>query len=106
VIKMTILIHRKEDTSFEEFREYYEQEHAPLAEGMPDLRKYVVDFPTDPSEAPYDAIAHLYYEDLAALGESFESETGQEVQADAATFIDQERQETMIVEETTWLDET
>jgi uncharacterized protein (TIGR02118 family) len=103
---MTILIHRKEDTSFEEFREYYEQEHAPLAEGMPNLRKYVVDFPTDPSEAPYDAVAHMYYDDVAALGESFESETGQEVQADAANFIDQERQQTTIVEETVRLDET
>jgi len=103
---MLILIPRKGDMSFEEFREYYEREHAPLAAELPNLRKYVVDFPTDPSESPYDAVAELYFEDVGDLGAAFESETGEAVQADAAEFIDRENQRTMIVEESVFLDET
>lgn len=106
MIKMVIFVPRQEDMTHEEFREYYRQDHAPLAEGLPNLRKYVVDFPTNPGDAPYDAIAELYFEDMGGLGAAFESETGQEVQADAANFIDQEAQRTMIVEEDVRLDET
>lgn len=106
MIKMVIFVPRKEDMTHEEFREYYEDHHAPLAEDMPDLQKYVVDFPTDPGKAEYDALAELYFEDVADLGASFESEVGQEVQADAANFIDQENQKTMIVEEMVQVDRT
>lgn len=105
MIKMLIFVPRKEGMSFEAFRDYYDEEHGPLASELPNLRKYVVDFPRDPTKAEYDAVAELYFDDMGDLGAAFDSEVGQAVQEDAAAFIDQENQRTMIVEESVYLDE-
>jgi uncharacterized protein (TIGR02118 family) len=97
MVKMLILLDRKADMSFEEFREYYVEEHAPLVEEMDEVDRYVVDFPTDPEKSAHDAVAELYFEDVAALGTGFESEAGGAVQADADNFAAE--QTTLIVEE-------
>jgi uncharacterized protein (TIGR02118 family) len=90
MVKLTITLSRKDDMGFEAFREYYEEEHAPLAAQLPGLQEYTVTFPFEPEEAPYDAVAELYFEDGEALGKAFGSELGEEVQADAANFADVE----------------
>jgi hypothetical protein len=41
----------------------------------------------------------LYFEDMDALAEAFDSELGQAVQADAAEFADVDAGETLYVEE-------
>lgn len=99
MIKMLILIPRRADMSYTEFREYYEDTHGPLSSDLPNLRKYVIDFPTDPERTPYDAVAELYFDSMADLRAAFDSDVGEKVQADAANFIDSEDRRTMIVEE-------
>lgn len=102
MVKMLILLDRKDDMSFEEFHEYYMEEHAPLVEEMDAVDRYVVDFPTDPEKSAYDAVAELYFEDVAALGSAFETDAGQAVQADAENFAAD--QTSLIVEESVQFD--
>jgi uncharacterized protein (TIGR02118 family) len=86
MVKMVILLDRKEGWSFEEFREYWLAEHAPLVEEMPNVQRYVTSFPTDPERADHDGMAELYFEDMAVLSDAFDSEAGQAVQADGDEF--------------------
>ena len=104
MIKLVNLLVRNEDLSHEEFVERWEGPHAALAKELPGLRRYITSAPVDPSRSEYDGIVELYFDDMAALGEAFESEAGRRVQEDAAEFADVERGPTLYVEETVQLD--
>jgi uncharacterized protein (TIGR02118 family) len=70
--KHVALLVRKEGTSREEFREYWEHEHTPLARDIEGVVRYHTVYPSDPDSAEFDGIAELYFETLeelhAALG--------------------------------------
>lgn len=106
MIKFVNVLMRQEGLSHEEFRERWTGEHAELARELPDLRRYATSVPTDPEKTGYDGIVELYFDDVAALGAAFESEAGRAVQDDAAEFVDMDRSERLIVEETVQLDRT
>ncbi|UIP00782.1 EthD family reductase [Halobaculum sp. CBA1158] len=97
--KLAITLRRRDDATFEEFREHYLEEHAPLAADLPGLERYTVSFPNDPDDASYDALAELYFADDEAMAESFASEIGREVTADAETFADMDAAERVVLEE-------
>ncbi|NHN58660.1 MULTISPECIES: EthD family reductase [Halorussus] len=86
--KMVILASRADGTTHEECIEYMREEHAPLVNDLPNLRRYTSSVPTDPEKAGYDYVAQLWFDDPGAMNESFESEPGAEVQEDAASFLD------------------
>ena len=106
MIKMVDFLVRRDEYSHEEFAERWQGDHAAIAQDLPGLRKYTTSVPTNPAAVEYDGVLELYFDDMAALNEAFESEVGQEVQADAAEFIDLEAGPTLVVEETVQLDET
>lgn len=106
MIKMVDLLVRKDGYSHEEFVERWQGEHVELAKGLPGLVKYTTSVPTNPEQVEYDGVLELYFEDASALNAAFESETGQEVQADAAEFVDVEAGPRLVVEETVQVDET
>lgn len=86
--KLVITGDRREDVDFEELKEYYLEEHAPLVKEMPHVQKFTVSFPIDDEDAEYDYIAALYYEEPEHIGASLESEAGQEAVEDVANFGD------------------
>ncbi|NEU56956.1 EthD family reductase [Halorussus sp. MSC15.2] len=88
--KMVILAARADDTTHDECIEYMHEEHAPLVNDLPNLRRYTSSVPTDPEKAGYDYVAQLWFESPEEMNEAFESETGAEVQEDATTFLDME----------------
>ncbi len=106
MIKMVQLLVREDGLSHEEFAERWQGDHADLAKDLPGLVKYVTSVPRDPERTDYDGVLELYFEDTGALAAAFDSEVGEEVQADAAEFIDFEAGERLVVEETVQLDET
>ncbi|USZ72323.1 EthD family reductase [Natronosalvus halobius] len=106
MITFVNLLVRDDDLSHEEFCERWLGDHTDLASDLPGLERYVTSTPTDPSKSAYDGIVRLTFADGAAMAAAFESDVGQEVQADAATFADMEASETMVVEETVHVDET
>jgi uncharacterized protein (TIGR02118 family) len=100
MVKMVVLLVRKESFSHEEFKTYWAEEHAPLVADLPNVQRYTTSLPTDPEKSAYDGIAELYFEDMAALGAAFDDEAGEALLADAAAFSDQEAGEVLYMEET------
>lgn len=100
MVKLVDFMVRADGYTHEEFVDRWQGPHADLAEQLPGLERYTTSVPTDPEKAEYDGVLELVFEDVAALGAAFDSETGQEVQADAAEFVDVGAGPRMIVEET------
>jgi uncharacterized protein (TIGR02118 family) len=102
VVKLIVLLPRREDMSPEEFERYAREQHLPILTKLPGLRRLVVNRvlpdPTGPPPA-YDAIAEDWFDDLQALGAAFASPEGQAVAADAPNFLDMTRFQVMVVEE-------
>jgi uncharacterized protein (TIGR02118 family) len=80
--------------SHEEFREYWENNHSPLAKDIEGVVRYHTVYPTDPENAEFDGVAELYFETLgdlhAALGSpgSRDYDPTREVAAKAREDVD------------------
>ncbi|WP_136718304.1 EthD family reductase [Halorientalis salina] len=98
--KFVNLLVRQDGLSHEEFVDYWLNEHAPLAESLPGVRKYATSVPTDPEKATYDGIAELYLEADTNVADVFASEAGQRIQADTKNFLDDDAGEVLVVDET------
>ncbi|MFC3478897.1 EthD family reductase [Halobacterium litoreum] len=99
MVKMVQLLVKRDDYTHEEFVQRWRGEHAAMAKDLPNLRKYVTAVPNDPERSSHDGVVELYFEDMGALAEAFDSEIGEAVQADAAEFADMDAGETLYVEE-------
>ncbi|HWE33815.1 MAG TPA: EthD family reductase [Solirubrobacteraceae bacterium] len=71
------------------FDQHYESTHKPLAEKIPELRRFeagkVLGTP-DGSTAPYHLIAELYFDDVPALQAAMGTAEGQAAAGDVANF--------------------
>jgi len=94
---MVILLTADPAMDQEAFVERLREEHAPLAEDLPNLQRYVTSVPDDPSEAAYDGVSELWFDSAAEMAAAFDSEAGAAVQADAAEFVAD--RETLVVDE-------
>lgn len=84
--KLVFGLKRPDDTTFEAFRDYWLEDHAPLAAELPGLRRYTVSFPDDPDRSQYDGLAELWFDDRAALDAALASEAGEATAQDLANF--------------------
>jgi uncharacterized protein (TIGR02118 family) len=70
MLKFVVVLYRRPDLTFSQFRRHLLEIHAPLAKKLPGLRKYVqnhiVADPTRKSPG-WDAIVELYFDDWAAM---------------------------------------
>ncbi|MGH2616415.1 MAG: EthD family reductase [Thermomicrobiales bacterium] len=102
MIKVVVLLPRREGMSEQEFERYQRERHLPLVTKLPGLRRLVVGRvlpnPNGPPPA-YDAVAEDWFDDLAAMGAAFASPEGQAVIADAPNFLDMARFQLLVVEE-------
>ena len=101
MVKMVVLLVRKESLDYEEFLTHWKEEHVPLVEELPDVQRYVTSHPTDPEKSAYDGVAEGYFEDMADLGAAFDSDAGEALLADAEAFSDQAAGEVLYMEEET-----
>ena len=73
----------------EAFDAHYASTHRPLAEKIPNLRRFeagkILGTP-DGSPAPFYFLAELWFDDMDALQAALASEEGQAAAADVATF--------------------
>src|SRR5579875_1271551 len=72
----------------EKFKAYYTEKHLPLAAKLPGLRayRYAFDVGAPGGESPYWCVFEGDFDDAAAMGESMQSEIGQEVAADVPNY--------------------
>ncbi len=65
--KHSAFLVRKEGMSHEEFVDYWQTNHTPIAREIEGVVKYNTVLPTDPEHAEFDGVAELYFEDLEKL---------------------------------------
>lgn len=105
VIKVVITLVRQDGMTPEEFASYWREEHAPLAEQLPHLRRYTISEPLE-EDAPIDGIAQLFYDSTETFRASMESDVADRVREDSATFTDADAGQQYVVRETVRVDET
>jgi uncharacterized protein (TIGR02118 family) len=104
MIKVLAVLHKRADMSREEFVRYWREVHAPLAEGMKGVRRYVIN-PTLEAfamgEPSFDGLAELWFDDAAAARVAFASPVGIATTQDVAKFAQPEKTQIVIAEEIT-----
>ena len=101
MIKVSIYLTRRADTSPEEFSDYWRNEHAPLLLSLDDftsrVRRYVQQYRVREiaDEVPslsYDGVAEIWLDQLTDLAELFDSpEYRRVVAADEEKFLDRSK---------------
>ena len=95
MIKSLSLLTRRSDMTREAFRTVWENEHAPMVKAVPEVRRYVLSFVIDePTKAnapiqamQVDAMAELWYDDLASLQRAAARPEMQAVLANGAKYL-------------------
>jgi uncharacterized protein (TIGR02118 family) len=92
--KHTALLVRREGLSHEEFVDYWQTNHTPIARNIEGVVRYQQVLPNDATNAEFDGLAELYYETLDELHEALGSpgsrdyEPTKEVAAEAREDVD------------------
>jgi uncharacterized protein (TIGR02118 family) len=90
MIKQIFWVKRKPGLTFEEFKKYYLEVHAPLVrKSFPEIRKYVVNLALQRGkETPYDAVTEISWDDFETIVKIAKSDTYQKViRSDEQKFI-------------------
>lgn len=90
MIKQIFWVKRKPGLTFEKFKKYYLEVHAPLVKkSFAEIRKYVVNFALQRGkETPYDAVTEICWDDFETIVKIAKSDTYQKViRSDEAKFI-------------------
>ncbi len=103
MVKLVYCITRRRGMSLEEFSRYWRDVHGPIGRRIPGLRRLVqshpAPHPTDLSPPPFDGMAELWFDDLAALEAARRSPEWRASSADEAHFIDATRTALFLTEE-------
>ncbi|MFP9062584.1 EthD family reductase [Natrialbaceae archaeon A-chndr2] len=114
--KHVALLVRKDGMSHEEFVDYWQHNHTPIARDIEGVVRYQTVIPTEPEHAEFDGLAELYFETLEDLHDALGSsgsrdydptkEVAAEARADVDNFLDLEGRPRFIGEEIVQKDET
>ena len=102
MVKIVLLLHRRADLSIDEFRRYWHENHRPLVERIPGLRRLVLnDVLAAPNEMPTvcDGIAEDWFDSVESMQAAFASPEAQAVSADVVNFLDLSRFQMLMVTE-------
>jgi len=101
---------RKEGMTHEEFVDYWQSNHTPIARDIEGVVRYHTVVPTDPENAEFDGVAELYFETLEDLHDALGSpgsrdydptrEVAAKAREDVDTFLAIDRRPRFIGEET------
>ncbi|WP_138797605.1 EthD family reductase [Halostella sp. PRR32] len=114
--KHVALLVRKDGMSHDEFVDYWQNNHTPIARDIEGVTRYQTVLPTDPENAEFDGLAELYFDDLDDLHEALGSpgsrdydptkEVAAEARDDVDNFLDVQERPRVIGEEIIQKDET
>jgi uncharacterized protein (TIGR02118 family) len=95
MIKSLSLLSRRPGITHEQFMKHWVEVHAPLARGVPGLRRYVQSHIVEARSRPdipdldveIDGVAELWYDDRASMTRALASAEARALHADGALFI-------------------
>jgi uncharacterized protein (TIGR02118 family) len=102
MLKFLVVLYRRPDISRERFHAVLRDEHGPMAERIPGLRRYVQNHVTkDPSRKHpgWDAVVELYWDDWASMETAWLTAEGQAATNHLAEFVDLDRSTWSVVNE-------
>jgi uncharacterized protein (TIGR02118 family) len=102
MLKFIVVLYRRPDVAPEAFHSNLRNEHGPLAERIPGLRRYVQNHVApDPTRAHpgWDAVVELYWDDWPAMEAGWRSPEGQRATNHLAEFADLSRSTWSVVNE-------
>ena len=85
--RLVIYLKRRADLPRPVFFDWWLDHHSALATQLPGLRQYIISLVADEQEGPFDGLAELWFDDLAAAEAAFTSTAGQAVRTDADTHV-------------------
>lgn len=100
--KFIVVLHKRNDLSDAQFRDFLGDVHGHLAKALPGLKQYVQNYPADdPSRHPprWNAIVELYWDTREEMEAAWRSPEGQRATADLAAFADLDLTSWAIVDE-------
>ena len=106
MIKFIVVLHKRTDTTTEEFRHHVQNVHGPLAKKLPGLKRYVQNIvQADLKRKPpaWDAVMELYFANRDEMEAAWASPEGAASDADLPAFADLTRTTWSVVEEITVL---
>lgn len=101
--KATVCLVCKDGMSDAEFREYYEESHAPRVDDVPGIVRYTLAF-NEAGDSKYDSIAELYFDDEAAYERGMNSDVMAELVEDLENFTNTDEMLLLAGEESVLID--
>ncbi len=80
--KHSAFLVRQDDMTHEEFVDYWQENHTPIAREIEGVVKYNTVLPADPENAEFDGVAELYFDDLGKLYDALGSEGSRDYDPD------------------------
>ena len=87
MLKVVILLVRKDGMSRDEFREWLLGGHSALTRQLPGLRRLVVNV-VENEDAPYDGVSEVWFDSRAAFDAAYATEIGAAVAADSRAHLE------------------
>ena len=83
--KAVILLSRRADMSIDEFRQWWLQEHAPLAAQLPGVRRIVFNACRENDDV--DGVSELWFDSEEAFTAAYATDLGKQVAADSMAHV-------------------
>jgi uncharacterized protein (TIGR02118 family) len=102
MLKFMVVLYRRADVSPEQFHDNLRNEHGPMAERLPGLRRYIQNHvaPDPKRQHPgWDAVVELFWDDWAAMEAAWTTPEGQRATSHLAEFVDLSRSSWSVVSE-------
>jgi uncharacterized protein (TIGR02118 family) len=102
MLKFLVVLYRRPDITPERFHSVLRDEHGPMAERIPGLRRYVQNHVAKDQnrEHPgWDAVVELYWDDWASMEAAWLTPEGRAATAHLAEFVDLARSTWSVVGE-------
>jgi uncharacterized protein (TIGR02118 family) len=102
MIKVVVLVPRRNDMRRENFEQYVRETHQLLLVRLPGLRRLVVNWVVPDPDGPvpdYDLVGEDWFDDAQAMQAAFASPEGKAVIDDTPNFADMSRFRLMVTEE-------
>jgi uncharacterized protein (TIGR02118 family) len=102
MLKFIVVLYRRPDRTPEQFHANLRDEHGPMAERIPGLRRYVQNHVVPDPNRPHpgwDAVVELWWDDWTSMETAWRTPEGQVATGHLAEFVDLDRSTWSVVTE-------